>query len=113
MERLNREREAHLTELAEKAKNRENEDVKMEMEITQLTTERDQLVRQLEKSQDVLLSFQQDLNMTENELKHVANENRRLKEEAGSSEKGIQESKEREIRNLSEKVRTMEFEYDE
>merc|ERR1739844_674883 len=77
------------------------------------TTERDQLVRQLEKSQDMLLSFQQDLNMTENELKHVANENRRLKEESGASEKGIMESKEREIRNLSEKVRTMEFGYDE
>merc|ERR1711944_157656 len=52
-------------------------------------------------------------NMAESELKHVANENRRLKDEAGESEKGILESKEREIRNLSEKVRTMEFEYDE
>ena len=30
-----------------------------QLEITQLTTERDQLVRQLEKSQDMLLSFQQ------------------------------------------------------
>ena len=30
-----------------------------QLEISQLTTERDQLVRQLEKSQDMLLSFQQ------------------------------------------------------
>merc|ERR1711981_625782 len=113
MERLNREREAHLTELAEKAKNRENEDVKMEMEITQLTTERDQLVRQLEKSQDMLLSFQQDLNMTENELKRVSNENKRLRDEAGATEKGMMESKEREINRLNEKIRSMERECDD
>ena len=31
----------------------------VQLEISQLTTERDQLVRQLEKSQDMLLSFQQ------------------------------------------------------
>merc|ERR1712111_18963 len=86
---------------------------KLELGITQLNTERDQLVRQLEKSQDMLLSFQQDLNMTESELKHVTNENRRLKDEAGATEKGIMDSKEREIRHLSEKVRTMEYDYDE
>merc|ERR1712203_875889 len=80
---------------------------------TQFNTERDQLVRQLEKSQDMLLSFQQDLNMTENELKRVTNENRRLRDEAGASEKGIQESKEREIRQLNDEIRTIERDYDE
>merc|ERR1712203_845846 len=113
LRRFNVDRESHLSELEEKAKNKEQDLDKMELEINQLTTERDQLVRQLEKSQDMLLSFQQDLNITESELKHVANENRRLKDEAGASEKGIMGSKEREIRNLSEKVRTIEFEYDE
>ena len=43
--------------------------------------------------------------MTENELKRVTNENRRLRDEAGASEKGIQESKEREIRQLTDKIR--------
>ena len=51
--------------------------------------------------------------MTENELKRVTNENRRLRDEAGASEKGIQESKEREIRQLNDKIRTMERDYDE
>merc|ERR1739846_269718 len=113
LRRVTREKETLANENLSAAKLRDNDVDKLELEITQLNTERDQLVRQLEKSQDMLLSFQQDLNMTENELKHVANENRRLKEESGASEKGIMESKEREIRNLSEKVRTMEFEYDE
>ena len=54
-----------------------------------------------------------DLNMTENELKRVTNENRRLRDEAGASEKGIQESKEREIRQLNDKIRTIERDYDE
>merc|ERR1712223_1291225 len=82
-------------------------------EITQLNTERDQLVRQLEKSQDMLLSFQQDLNMTENELKRVSNENKRLRDEAGASEKGMMESKEREINHLNDKMRNMERQCDE
>ena len=38
---------------------KDNDVDKLELEITQLNTERDQLVRQLEKSQDMLLSFQQ------------------------------------------------------
>merc|ERR1711997_1078441 len=113
LRRVTREKDQLNSDMSTAAKLKDNDVDKLELEITQLNTERDQLVRQLEKSQDMLLSFQQDLNMTENELKHVANENRRLKEEAGASEKGIMESKEREIRNLSEKVRTMEFEYDE
>merc|ERR1712141_554610 len=113
LRRFNIDRESHLSELAEKAKGKEQDMDKMELEINQLTTERDQLVRRLEKSQDMLLSFQQDLNITESELKHVANENRRLKDEAGASEKGVFESKEREIRTLSEKIRTMEIEFDD
>merc|ERR1739845_140313 len=63
LRRFNIDRESHLSELAEKAKSKEQDMDKMELEINQLTTERDQLVRQLEKSQDMLLSFQQDLNM--------------------------------------------------
>lgn len=92
---------------------RESNADKLELEITQLNTERDQLVRQLEKSQDMLLSFQQDLNLTENELKRITAENRRLKDESDKSERGILESKEKEIRNLNDKVRAMEFDYDD
>ena len=83
------------------------------MELSQLSIERDQLVRQLEKSQDMLLSFQQDLNLTEAELKRTTAENRRLKDESDKSERGVLESKETEIRILNDKVRTMEYEYDE
>ena len=100
MRRLNREKEQLSSELTAQNNIRSNDIEKLELEITQLTTERDQLVRQLEKSQDMLLSFQQDLNMTENELKRVTIENRRLREEAGASEKGMMESKEREIRSV-------------
>lgn len=113
LRRVQREKETLNAEIEASAKLRDNDIDKFELEITQLNTERDQLVRQLEKSQDMLLSFQQDLNMTENELKRVSNENRRLKEEAGSSEKGMMESKEREIKHLNDKVRTMERDYDE
>merc|ERR1712018_531361 len=100
LRRVTREKETLANENLSAAKLKDNDMDKLELEITQLNTERDQIVRQLEKSQDMLLSFQQDLNMTENELKHVTNENRRLKEEAGASEKGVFESKEREIRTL-------------
>lgn len=85
----------------------------MEVEIGQLSAERDQLVRQLEKSQDMLLSFQQDLNLTENELKRVTAENKRLKDEADKSERGVLESKEKEIRNLNDRIRGLEFDYDD
>merc|ERR1712223_1602846 len=111
LRRVTREKETLAYENLSNAKLRDNAVDKLELEITQLNTERDQLVRQLEKSQDMLLSFQQDLNMTENELKRVTNENRRLRDEAGASEKGIQESKEREINRLNEKIRAMEREY--
>merc|ERR1712223_1709351 len=113
LRRVTREKETLANENLSNAKLRDNDVDKLELEITQLNTERDQLVRQLEKSQDMLLSFQQDLNMTENQLKRVTNENRRLRDEAGASEKGIQESKEREIRQLNDKIRTMERDYDE
>merc|ERR1712223_866288 len=113
LRRVTREKEQLSSEMTSAVKLKDNDVDKLELEITQLNTERDQLVRQLEKSQDMLLSFQQDLNMTENELKRVTNENRRLRDEAGASEKGIQESKEREIRQLNDKIRTMERDYDE
>merc|ERR1712141_197448 len=113
LRRVNREKETLANENLSAAKLRDNDVDKLELEITQLNTERDQLVRQLEKSQDMLLSFQQDLNMTENELKRVTNENRRLRDEAGASEKGIQESKEREIRQLNDNIRAKERDYDE
>merc|ERR1712079_222668 len=113
LRRVMRERDNFQVDMESRSKNKDNDIEKLELEITQLNTERDQLVRQLEKSQDMLLTFQQDLNMAENDLKHVTNENRRLKEEAGATEKGIFESKEREIRTLSEKIRTMENEYDD
>ncbi len=86
---------------------------RLEQEIQQLTSERDQLVRQLEKSQDMLLSFQQDLNLTENELKRVAGENKRLKDESEKSERGVLESKEKEIRSLNDRIRAMEYDYDD
>ena len=85
---MTREKETLANENLSNAKLRDNDVDKLELEITQLNTERDQLVRQLEKSQDMLLSFQQDLNMTENELKRVSNENKRLRDEAGATEKG-------------------------
>merc|ERR1712008_102394 len=113
LRRVTREKDQLHSEMSTAAKVKDNDVDKLELEITQLNTERDQLVRQLEKSQDMLLSFQQDLNMTENELKRVTNENRRLRDEAGASEKGIQESKEREIRQLNDKIRTVERDYDE
>merc|ERR1712072_1210396 len=86
---------------------------KLTLEISQLTTERDQLVRQLEKSQDMLLSFQQDLNLTESELKRANDENRRLREETTlTPDKSILDSKEKQIKKLGEKIRTLEAEYD-
>ena len=100
------------------------------MEISQLTTERDQLVRQLEKSQDMLLSFQQvlqvtassfyfsppqlqDLNLTESELKRANEENRRLREETTlMPEKSVLDSKEKQIKKLNENIKNLEVEYD-
>merc|ERR1712141_54813 len=45
--------------------------------------------------------------------KRVSNENKRLRDEAGATEKGMMESKEREIKHLNDKVRSMEREYDD
>lgn len=39
---------------------------------------RDQLIQQLEKSQDMLMNFQQELNATEQELQRQREENKRL-----------------------------------
>merc|ERR1712083_1121165 len=86
---------------------------KLTLEISQLTTERDQLVRQLEKSQDMLLSFQQDLNLTESELKRANEENRRLvSEKCLTPDKSILESKEKQIRKLNDAIKNLEIEYD-
>lgn len=38
---------------------------------------RDQLIQQLEKSQDMLMNFQQELNATEQELQRQREENKR------------------------------------
>merc|ERR1712088_771957 len=79
---------------------------KLHLEISQLTTERDQLVRQLEKSQDMLLSFQQDLNKTESELKRANEENRRLREDTTlAPDKSILDSKEKQIRKLNDSIK--------
>merc|ERR1712113_533546 len=63
------EKDKYQSEYSSKSKTAEGDLDKLQLEIAQLTTERDQLVRQLEKSQDMLLSFQQDLNLTGSELK--------------------------------------------
>merc|ERR1712123_479971 len=55
------EKDKYQYEYSSKSKTVESDLDKLQLEIAQLTTERDQLVRQLEKSQDMLLSFQQDL----------------------------------------------------
>jgi chromosome segregation ATPase len=60
MRRVNREKEQMNAELNAQNHLRSNDIEKLELEITQLNTERDQLVRQLEKSQDMLLTFQQE-----------------------------------------------------
>lgn len=41
------------------------------------THHRDQLIQQLEKSQDMLMNFQQELNATEQELQRQREENKR------------------------------------
>merc|ERR1739844_262784 len=68
---------------------------------------------QLEKSQDMLLSFQQDLNLTESELKRANEENRRLREETTlTPDKSILDSKEKQIRKLNDSIKNLEVEYD-
>ena len=62
----------------------------------------------------MLLSFQQDLNLTESELKRANDENRRLREETTlTPDKSILDSKEKQIKKLGEKIRTLEKDYDE
>lgn len=50
---------------------------KLEADCKQLTTERDQLVLQLEKSQEMLMNFQKELNNTEQELQRLRGENQK------------------------------------
>ena len=59
LRRVTREKDQLNSDLSTAAKLKDNDVDKLELEITQFNTERDQLVRQLEKSQDMLLSFQQ------------------------------------------------------
>ena len=59
LRRVTREKEQLSSEMTTAVKLKDNDVDNLELEITQLNTERDQLVRQLEKSQDMLLSFQQ------------------------------------------------------
>lgn len=108
------ERDKYASDFSHKQRGVESDLDKLHLEIAQLTTERDQLVRQLEKSQDMLLSFQQDLNLTESELKRANDENRRLREESalGMPDKSIMESKEKQIKKLNEKIRNLEADYD-
>lgn len=49
--------------------------MKLESDAKQLTTERDQLVVQLEKSQEMLMNFQKELNGAEQELQRLRQEN--------------------------------------
>merc|ERR1719410_2171799 len=108
------ERDKYASEYSHKHKSVESDLDKLHLEIAQLTTERDALVRQLEKSQDMLLSFQQDLNLTESELKRANDENRRLREETTlTPDKSILDSKEKQIKKLNEKIRNLEKDYDE
>merc|ERR1719410_2275078 len=108
------ERDKYASEFSHKHKSVESDLDKLHLEIAQLTTERDALVRQLEKSQDMLLSFQQDLNLTESELKRANDENRRLREETTlTPDKSILDSKEKQIKKLNEKIRNLEKDYDE
>ena len=110
---LRLDRDKYATDFSLKHKTVENDLDKLHLEIAQLTTERDQLVRQLEKSQDMLLSFQQDLNLTESELKRANDENRRLREETClTPDKSILDSKEKQIKKLNEKIRGLEADYD-
>lgn len=71
----------------------EKQIIKFEADIKQLTMERDQLVIQLEKSQDMLMNFQQELNHSEAELEKHKQEVTRLKNEqkkmSQDVEKGI------------------------
>merc|ERR1712209_141586 len=61
-----------------------------------------------------MLSFQQDLNLTESELKRANDENRRLREETTlTPDKSILDSKEKQIKKLNEKIKNLEIDYDQ
>lgn len=61
----------------------------------------------------MLLSFQQDLNLTESELKRANDENRRLREENTlTPEPSVLASKEKQIKKLNENIKNLELEYD-
>ena len=51
--------------------------IKLEADCKQLTAERDQLVLQLEKSQEMLMNFQKELTGAEQELQRLRSENQK------------------------------------
>ena len=51
--------------------------MKLESDCKQLTAERDQLVLQLEKSQEMLMNFQKELTGAEQELQRLRQENQK------------------------------------
>lgn len=67
---------------------------------------RDQLVVQLEKSQDMLVNFQQELTASEQELQRQRQENQRLKEGGRSPQPSSHESQrlQAEIQALKQKL---------
>ena len=51
--------------------------MKLEADAKQLVVERDQMVLQLEKSQEILMNFQKELNAAEGEVQRLRQENQR------------------------------------
>lgn len=51
--------------------------MKLEADAKQMVVERDQLVLQLEKSQEILMNFQKELNAAEGEVQRLRQENQR------------------------------------
>jgi RIM-binding protein of the cytomatrix active zone. len=87
--------------------------------VKQLTLERDQLVIQLEKSQDMLMNFQQELQQSESELQREREENRRLKgeqrrmpQDVDRGTKEMLDNKDRELGRLQQQVQTVQKERD-
>lgn len=52
--------------------------IKLEADAKQMIVERDQLVLQLEKSQEILMNFQKELNAAEGEVQRLRQENQRF-----------------------------------
>ncbi|CAG0922776.1 unnamed protein product [Notodromas monacha] len=79
-------------------KDKQNKDVseevkRLEPELAKVTSERDQLVGQLKKSQEMLLNLQQDLQQSESELEQARKASENLKQDQGSKGKEMEELK--------------------